>query len=286
MTVFYISPTGSGSHSGSSAANAGTIYDLPKFIAAASGGDEVRLLADQGAYKVTKQITIAAGGAAGSPITIRGAASDGTTMKATIVGTRAADWKPGLNEGVELFRLMDGSDHLKFADLATKNLGNGGNNTIVGNIGANTLSGGSGDDILQGGAGNDSLIGGQGADTYLVGRGSGSDLISNADTDLAADRVVFGAGVTAEDLWFTRSGTNLVVGVVGTSDRVTLQGWYSSTSNRLDHFELNDGATLAATQVQQLVDAMSAFTTPPSSLSTLTLAQQQSVESVIAANWH
>ncbi len=52
-------------------------------------GDEVRLLADQGAYKVTKQITIAAGGAAGAPVTIRGATSDGTAMAATIVGTRA-----------------------------------------------------------------------------------------------------------------------------------------------------------------------------------------------------
>jgi serralysin len=125
MKVFYISPTGAGSHSGSSAANAGTIYDLPKFIAAAGAGDEVRLLADKGAYKVTKQITIAAGGEAGAPITIRGAASDGTAMAATIVGTRAAAWKPGLAEGVELFRLVGGADHLKFADLATKNIGNG-----------------------------------------------------------------------------------------------------------------------------------------------------------------
>ena len=125
MKVFYISPTGAGSHSGSSAANAGTIYDLPKFIAAAGAGDEVRLLADKGAYQVTKQITIAAGGEAGAPITIRGAASDGTAMAATIVGTRAAAWKPGLAEGVELFRLVGGADHLKFADLATKNIGNG-----------------------------------------------------------------------------------------------------------------------------------------------------------------
>jgi serralysin len=125
MKVFFISPTGSGSRSGSSAANAGTIYDLPKIIAAAGPGDEVRLLADQGAYKVTKQITIAAGGGAGKPITIRGASSDGEAMAATIVGTRATGWKPGLNEGVELFRLVDGADHLKFADLATKNIGNG-----------------------------------------------------------------------------------------------------------------------------------------------------------------
>jgi Ca2+-binding RTX toxin-like protein len=168
---------------------------------------------------------------------------------------------------------------------AIKGTGNGGHNTIVGNGAANTLSGGAGNDILEGGAGNDSLIGGQGADTYLVGLGSGSDLVSNADTDLAADRVVFGAGVTEDQLWFARSGNDLVISVIGATDRATLQGWYSSTSNQLDHFELSDGATLAATQVQQLVDAMSAFSAPPSSMTSLTLAQQQSVESVIAANW-
>ena len=37
MKVFYISPTGSGSRSGSSAANAGTIYDLPRLITTSSG---------------------------------------------------------------------------------------------------------------------------------------------------------------------------------------------------------------------------------------------------------
>jgi Ca2+-binding RTX toxin-like protein len=169
---------------------------------------------------------------------------------------------------------------------AIKGTGNGGHNSIVGNGAANTLSGGSGNDSLDGGAGNDLLTGGQGADTYLIGVGGGSDLISNADTDLAADRVLFGAGIAEDQLWFTRSGNDLVVSILGGTDRATLQGWYASTGNQLDHFELSDGATLAATQVQQLVDAMSAFTTPPSSLGDLTLAQQQSVESVIAANWH
>ena len=130
------------------------------------------------------------------------------------------------------------------------------------------------------------LTGGQGADTYVVALGGGSDLISNADTDLAADKLVFGAGIAEDQLWFARSGNDLVVSVLGATDRATLQGWYASTSNQLDHFELSDGATLAATQVQQLVDAMSAFGAPPSSMSSLTLAQQQSVEFVIAANWH
>jgi Haemolysin-type calcium binding protein related domain len=75
------------------------------------------------------------------------------------------------------------------------------------------------------------------------------------------------------------------VSVLGTTDRVTLQSWYASIDSRLDRFALGDGSTLAAAQVQQLVTAMSSFSAPPSSLSSLTLSQQQSVETVIAANW-
>jgi Ca2+-binding RTX toxin-like protein len=168
---------------------------------------------------------------------------------------------------------------------AINGTGNGGHNTIVGNNAANVLTGATGNDVLDGGAGNDTLAGGQGADTYRFGLGSGSDIISNADTDLGADELVFGAGIAEDQLWFARSGDDLVVSVLGTTDRATLQGWYSSAGNQLDHFELSDGATLAAAQVQQLVSAMSAFSAPPASIADLTLMQQQSVESVIAANW-
>ncbi len=168
---------------------------------------------------------------------------------------------------------------------AINGTGNGGSNQITGNGAANVLSGGTGNDILSGGAGNDTLIGGQGADTYLFGLGGGSDLVSNADTDLGADELVFGAGIGEDQLWFARSGNDLVVSVLGTADHATLQGWYSSAGNQLDHFELNDGTALAAAQVQQLVSAMSAFSTPPASISDLTSVQQQSIETVIASNW-
>jgi Ca2+-binding RTX toxin-like protein len=169
---------------------------------------------------------------------------------------------------------------------AINGTGSSADNELIGNGAVNVLSGGSGNDGLDGGGGNDTLIGGQGADTYLLGLGSGADTISNGDTDLGADKVVFGAGIAQDQLWFARSGDDLVVSVLGASDRATLQGWYSSTSNQLDHFELSDGATLAAAQVQQLVTAMSAFTTPPASFADLTTTQQQALETVIASNWH
>lgn len=164
--------------------------------------------------------------------------------------------------------------------------GNGGANVMIGNSAANVLTGGAGNDTLDGGAGNDTLVGGQGADTYLFGVGSGSDLISNSDTDLGADKLVFGAGIAEDQVWFARSGNDLVVSLLGSADRATLQGWYSSTSNQLDRFLLNDGTFLVAARVDQLVAAMSAFSSPPASVADLSATQQQVVETAIAANWH
>ncbi|HET6619972.1 MAG TPA: calcium-binding protein [Dongiaceae bacterium] len=612
MAIFYISPTGSGTRSGSSPANAGTIMNLPKFIDAAGPGGEVRLLADKGAYKVTQQITIAAGGAAGAPVTIRGVDSSGNPMAASFVGTRPSAWKPGLSDGVELFRLLSGANHLNFTDLAVKNVGNGvfriganiadlsirrvaatnvcrfiedyrsgsatsasvdglkvqdvsiagysknairlqydsrnvliqnvvgdsqkqdgglyiagvmlagtvhdvlfdhvtmknnyghgssssywngdgflaerntynltfqdtvasgntdagydlksrntklirataigndqnfrlwgsevtmidsiskdpkhyggigklahlwtangsdvtldnfrfsdaagaakafdlssggnvlklinmalpspslmhlgnnsvielpnglyvngtaGNDTLAGGTGidtlvggkgndiyivnavgdrpveegtegtdlvkttlssyalgdhldnlqyigsgnftgignqlANSITGGAGNDRLEGGVGNDTLTGGQGADTYVFGRGDKKDTIFNSDSG-GADRLLFDSGIGEDDIWFAKTGSDLLVTLRGTgnTDSVRLKGWYSDPSSQLSRFELSDGSVLEASRVQQMVQAMAAFTNSAGAPMTMSSSQAQSVEAVIAANWH
>jgi Ca2+-binding RTX toxin-like protein len=121
----YVSPTGSGTKDGSSWANAGTISKLSTFIAKAGPNGEVLLRADQGAYKVTGQTTIKAGGETGVPVTIRGVDATGKSMNAQFIGTRAADWTTGKPEGTEVFRLLAGADHLKFQNMAFENIGNG-----------------------------------------------------------------------------------------------------------------------------------------------------------------
>jgi Ca2+-binding RTX toxin-like protein len=167
---------------------------------------------------------------------------------------------------------------------AINGTGNQLGNLIVGNAGANNLSGAAGNDMLEGGAGNDTLAGGAGADTYRFNLGGRQDTINNPDTDLAPDKLLFGAGIGQDDLWFTQSGSNLVLAVLGTSDKVTLSGWYSSASNQLDRVELSDGSYLEAADVQGLVNAMS-FAPPPASLSALTAAQQQAVANAIDQSW-
>ncbi|MBB4086383.1 beta strand repeat-containing protein [Sphingomonas carotinifaciens] len=124
MPVLYISPTGSGSGNGSSAADAATLADLPKLIAAAGPGGEVRLIADQGAYTAPADaLSIVAGGREGLPVTIRGVDSAGNPMDATITGSRPAPFDPANPSGEEVMRLLDGADHLVFRDLAFDNVG-------------------------------------------------------------------------------------------------------------------------------------------------------------------
>jgi len=63
------------------------------------------------------------------------------------------------------------------------------------------------------------------------------------------------------------TGNNLTVSVLGTSDNVTIQNWFNGDdANMLDAIELSNGDTLLKTQVDALVQAMSAFN-PPSSAS-------------------
>jgi hypothetical protein len=125
MQTRFISPTGSGTHDGSSAANAGTLADLNAFVTAVGAGGQVLLLADKGTYHQSTEVTLTNGGSASAPVTIRGVDSSGDAMAARIVGTRAANWTPGHAEGDELFRLKTGADNLSFKNLAVANVGDG-----------------------------------------------------------------------------------------------------------------------------------------------------------------
>lgn len=124
MPTLYISPTGSGSGDGSSAANSATLEDLPQLIAAAGPGGQVLLLADQGAYTAPAgALAIVAGGTASAPVTIRGVDSAGNAMAAMITGTRAEPFDPASPSGEEVFRLLGGANNLRFSDLAFENVG-------------------------------------------------------------------------------------------------------------------------------------------------------------------
>ncbi|WP_417624700.1 calcium-binding protein [Paremcibacter congregatus] len=137
----------------------------------------------------------------------------------------------------------DGSDTLR---------GDAGNDALYGEAGNDTLEGGDGDDILYGGAGSDILKGGLGDDLYIFGANDGADTIIDAG---GINEIAFNIEDVAPDqLWFTRSGNDLTVEVVGGDTKVTLQGYYTggTTLRRI----VTGSHSLSGDQMDDLVVAM------------------------------
>ena len=109
-------------------------------------------------------------------------------------------------------------------------VGGGGNDTLI--SGAGSLQ--SGADILTGGIGNDTLHGGYGNDVYYFEKGDGQDVIfdesgiydrNNLD-ELPGDSILFGAGITIDDLVLQMDGTSLVIYVnSGSDEKIVLSNW-------------------------------------------------------------
>lgn len=123
--VRYITPNGSGD--GSSWQQAASINNLDTLIEQSAPGGEIWIAGDLGDYNVAGQaISVDSGGSASAPIRIRGVASQvGGNDTPVFVGDRAENWTPGKPNGSEVFRLLNGANHLHFSDINFKNIGNG-----------------------------------------------------------------------------------------------------------------------------------------------------------------
>ncbi len=205
-------------------------------------------------------------------------------------------------EGTDLVRasvhhiLATNIENLTLLTTAALNgTGNLLNNTLTGNSAVNVLTGAGGNDTLyglggndtlHGGTGNDTLDGSWGNDTYQFGRGEGQDRIVESDnTTTGVDTLQLFAGVSREQVWWRKSGSDLEMSLLGTTDKVTVQNWYAGKSSQIEQFRTADGKVLLSTQVDRLVSAMAAFAPPAVGQTTLTAAQQTALVPLIAANW-
>ncbi|QTS89068.1 calcium-binding protein [Ectopseudomonas khazarica] len=142
-----------------------------------------------------------------------------------------------------------------------------------------------GDDLLDGGSDNDYLLGGAGSDTYVFALGDGQDVINNLSNTPDVDTDVLSIeGIVREDLWLSRSGSDLVIDVSGSEDSITIQDWYANPAQQLDLIQAG-GSSLYANQVDGLVNAMAAFGAPAGGEIELTQTQRDQLNAVIAANW-
>ncbi|WP_319002999.1 calcium-binding protein [Quatrionicoccus australiensis] len=119
------------------------------------------------------------------------------------------------------------------------------NASLQGKTGDDILIGFNGNDILDGGAGRDILRGALGNDIYLFNLGYGQDTIyDNDSTKGNIDTVRFGAGIAPSDITFARSNNNLVLGIKGTNDQLSIGDWGDSDEDpyHIERVTFTDGS--------------------------------------------
>ncbi|MDE6210209.1 MAG: hypothetical protein K2M73_11135 [Lachnospiraceae bacterium] len=126
-----------------------------------------------------------------------------------------------------------------------------------GGAGEDTINGGSGNDILVGGAGNDVLNGGDGADTYIFNIGDETDIINNYDTgSWRRDKILFGEGISEEDIILTRCGNDMVItNTRSEGDVITLCNAFKSPYSYyfIGSIEFADGIVWDYTYMKEIV---------------------------------
>jgi len=139
--------------------------------------------------------------------------------------------------------------------------GSAGDDMILGESGNDNLVGKNGDDILDGGMGDDFLRGWAGADTYLFGFGDGNDVIQQEQHYLGEENVIrFKSGVSTSDLVMSRIGNDLVVELLGSDDRLKVEGYFlTDGSVTFDRFEFEgSGEVLSGAQINGSIQVLPA----------------------------
>ncbi|KWR80964.1 hypothetical protein RN02_11370 [Pseudomonas sp. PI1] len=148
-------------------------------------------------------------------------------------------------------------DHLSGGTGNDRLSAGAGNDWLEGGIGNDTLYGDAGNDTLVGGGGNDYLHGGHGSDVYRFERGWGQDRIDNYDrgTD-KVDAIEFGSDITTDDILVGRWGTDLILSLKGSDDRITLSSYLSNDGNnlyRLEEIRFADGTIWDVERVKAML---------------------------------
>ncbi|MDC7827620.1 calcium-binding protein, partial [Pseudomonas sp. BLCC-B13] len=150
----------------------------------------------------------------------------------------------------------DGADFLDGGTGDDRLWGNDGNDVLLAGAGNDHLYGGNGNDLLDGGVGNDTLSGDAGSDVYRFSRGWGQDTVNNNDSGTGkVDAIEFAADIAPSDIQITRSGDNLILSLVGSTDKVTVTNYFDkdgASTYKLEEIRFADGTTWSIDKVKEL----------------------------------
>ena len=190
--------------------------------------------------------------------------------------------RTGSDEGDALVAYDDGA--VEYHGLDGNDTLHGGiaDDLLYGDAGSDTLRGESGNDTLIGGTGNDALYGGKGDDLYIFNKGDGVDRIY--DMNGLADEVRLKHKL--QDVIFERRSDDLVVYMPGSLDSVVIDSWYRGDNYKIETFTSEDGKFITHTQIESLIQAMSAFQKDTGMTWQQALSSQPfQVESIVTQYW-
>ena len=189
-----------------------------------------------------------------------------------IYGTDSDDTISGFSRQDNIIRGYSGNDTLS---------GGLRSDTLYGDDGADNIYGQKGNDTLVGGIGNDRLEGGSGDDTYVFNPGDGQDIVYDFNGN---DRIKCNHSLNS--IIFEKVNSNLKLSIAESSDTVLIENWYYSNGYNIETFESASGSTITHAQIEQLIHAMSSFTTDTGMSWSQALRERPSdVQSIIAQYW-
>ena len=189
-----------------------------------------------------------------------------------IYGTDSDDTISGFNRQDNIIHGRSGNDTLS---------GGLRSDTLYGDDGADNIYGQKGNDTLVGGIDNDRLEGGSGDDTYVFNPGDGQDIVYDSNGN---DRIKCNHSLNS--IIFEKVNSSLKLSIAESSDTVLIENWYYSNGYHIETFESANGSTITHAQIEQLIHAVSSFTTDTGMSWSQALRERPSdVQSIIAQYW-
>ena len=137
------------------------------------------------------------------------------------------------------------SAHVENLTLTGTAPANGAGNELNNDVRGNDAS-----NVLDGGAGTDSLQGGGGADTYRFGHGSGRDMVFDVSADGEVDTIELAADVAPTEVEVYRRDYDLILVLTGTTDELTLAGFFSGPEYAQKLVRFADGTLWTDAELQ------------------------------------
>ena len=133
-------------------------------------------------------------------------------------------------------RGTDEDDEITDTILNEKIYGYDGDDVITSTEGSDTIIGGKGDDIITGS---------QLSNTYIYNLGDGNDVITDYCSYSNDDTIIFGEGITKDDLiFFICLDGNLLILFKDKEGSIRIKHALKENRNSIEYYKFSDGTTL------------------------------------------